>query len=368
MSGLYSDITVRNKKLKNRVVMAPMVCCAFNAEEGIFIRENMERYRDRARGGVGMIILEATSVNRTGRISTIQLGLWSDDQIAGFRRMAEYCRDYDCRLLVQLHHAGLAASSEVTTDPVAPSDFQGSNRSNQPVHARALTISEIASLQDDFVAAAVRAQKAGLDGVELHGAHGYLISQFFSPLVNKRQDNYGGSVVNRTRFAAETIAKIRSAVGPDFIISCRMGCDEPDTATSIQIAQELEKAGVDMLHISTGVTHFIAGKVNVDVTVPAHFHYNSIVYRGTLIKEKVKVPVIVVNNIKTPLDAAYLVEQRYADFVAVGRALLVDPEWVNKGQKYQQVTLCLRCKACCYHSRTTRCPQARTRKFMVREN
>ena len=336
-----------------------MVCSGFTGEDGLFTLKNIERYRDRARGGVGLIIIEATCINKTGRLSPTQLGLWSDDQIKGFSRIADYCHDYECKVLVQIHHAGLAVASGVTEDPVAPSDFQGLSRSNQKIRARALTLAEIAILQDEYVAAAVRAQKAGLDGVELHGAHGYLISQFFSPLVNKREDDYGGSLVNRTRFATEIIAKIRQAAGPDFMISCRMGCDEPDIESSIQIAQVLEKAGVDMLHISTGMTNYIAGEI-VDITVPKYFHYNSIVYRGTQIKEKVKVPVIVVNGIRTPLDAAYLVEHNYADFVAIGRGLLVDPEWANKGQKYLQVTPCLRCKACAYRNPPSTCPQTKT--------
>jgi NADPH2 dehydrogenase len=356
MSNLFSEISIRNLKIKNRIVMPPMTCSGFTGEDGLFTLNNIQRYRDRARGGVGLIIIEATSISKTGRLSPAQLGLWSDDQIKGFRRIADYGHDYKCRVLAQIHHAGLAAAGGVTQDPVAPSDFQGISRSNRIIRARALTSAEIAILQDEYVASAVRAWKAGLDGVELHGAHGYLISQFFSPLVNHREDNYGGSLGNRTRFAAEIIAKIRLAAGPDFIISCRIGCDEPDIESSIRIAQELEKAGVDLLHISTGMTGYIAGEI-ADIAVPPYFHYNSIVYRGTQIKEKVGVPVILVDGIRTPLDADYLIKNNYADFVAIGRGLLVDPEWANKGQKYLQVTPCLRCKACAYRNPPRTCPQ-----------
>lgn len=356
MSDLFSEIKIRNVKIKNRIVMPPMACSKYTGEDGVFTRENIERYRDRARGGVGLIIFEAACINRNGRFSNSQLGLWSDAQIKGFRRAAEFCHEYECRVLAQIHHAGLAAITGEAADFVAPSDFQGLSRSNQFVRARALTRDEISVLQDEFTAAAVRAQESGLDGVELHGAHGYLISQFLSPLVNKRQDEYGGSLPNRTRFASEIISKIRRAAGQDFIVSCRMGSNEPDLESSILIARELEKAGADMLHISTGMTDFIPGEVS-DIPVPAHFHYNSTVYRGTKIKEQVKIPVIVVNGIQSPLDADYLVKNNYADFVAIGRALLVDPEWANKGQKYQKITPCLRCKTCSYHGRSSSCPQ-----------
>jgi NADPH2 dehydrogenase len=361
VSNLFSEISIGNLKIKNRIVMPPMVCAGFTGEDGHLTLKNIERYRERARGGVGLIIIEATCINKTGRLSPAQLGLWSDDQIKGFSRIANYCHEYDTRVLVQIHHAGLAVAAGVTEDPVAPSEFQGKSRSGREVKARSLTTREIYNLQDEFAAAAVRARKAGLDGVELHGAHGYLVSQFFSPLVNKREDDYGGNLVKRTRFAAETISKIRQAVGPDFLISCRMGCDEPDIESSIQIAGEMEKAGVDLLHISTGISNFIEGEIHYPV-VPAYFHYNWIVYGGSLLKEKVKVPVIVVNGIRTPVEATYLIEHGYADFVAVGRGLLVDHDWANKGQKYLQVVKCNQCKTCAYRVPGNQCPQTKVRK------
>jgi NADPH2 dehydrogenase len=106
MGHLYSDIAVRNIKFKNRIVMPPMVCSGFTAEDGLFTLKNIERYRDRARGGVGLIIIEATCINQSGRLSPTQLGLWSDNHIKGFKQIANYCHEYDARILVQLHHAG----------------------------------------------------------------------------------------------------------------------------------------------------------------------------------------------------------------------------------------------------------------------
>jgi 2,4-dienoyl-CoA reductase-like NADH-dependent reductase (Old Yellow Enzyme family) len=361
VSDLFSEIFIRNLKIKNRIVMPPMVCAGFTGEDGLLTLKNIERYRDRARGGVGLIIIEATCVNKTGKLSPNQLGIWSDDHIKGFNRLASYCHEYDAKALVQIHHAGLAVARGVTGDPVAPSDFQGLSKTNQNVRARALTLAEIGTLQNEFVEAALRARKAGLDGIELHGAHGYLISQFLSPLVNKREDDYGGSLVNRTRFATEIISKIRQAAGEDFLISCRIGCNEPDIESSIQIAKLLEKAGADMLHISTGMNNFLAGET-VHPTVPPYFHYNWIVYGGTQIKEQVKVPVIVVNGIRTPVEATYLVQNNYADFVAIGRGLLVDHEWANKGRQYLQVTTCQHCKACAYRIPGNRCPQTKIKK------
>jgi len=358
MNELYSEITVRNTKIKNRIVMPAMVCPGLTGEDGLLSIKNTERYRDRARGGVGLIVIEATCVDKAGRLSLNQLGLWSDDQVRPLSRLAGYCHEHDARVLVQLHHGGLAAALEATGEHIAPSNFEGLSRSKRSIRARALTLSEIASIQEKYVSAAIRARRAGLDGIELHASDGHLISQFFSPLVNKREDDYGGSTANRTRFATEIVSEIRKAAGADFVISCRMGCDEPDLESSIQLASVLEKAGVDILNISTGANHFLAEK-SPEPAVPKYFHYNWVVYWGTLIKEKVGIPVIVGYGIRDPLEAGNLVENKQADFIAIGRGLLVDPEWANKGQKYLQVINCLHCKDCAYRNPPRSCPLAK---------
>jgi NADPH2 dehydrogenase len=139
MSNLFSEVSIRSLRIKNRIVMPPMSCSGFTGEDGLLTRENIERYRDRARGGVGMIILKATCISKTGRHSPTQLGLWSDNQIKGFNRIANYCHDYECKLLVQIHHTGLATDRGVNEDIIAPSTFQGLSRFKNIIRARALT-------------------------------------------------------------------------------------------------------------------------------------------------------------------------------------------------------------------------------------
>jgi NADPH2 dehydrogenase len=358
MSTLFSEISIRNIRIKNRIVMPPMVCFGVAGDDGKVTEWNIKHYQARAKGGVGLIIVEATCVDKSGRLATSQLGLWSDDQIEGFSKIAQACHQYGARVLVQVHHAGLATAKGVTGDIVAPSDFKGkSNRARSEIAARALTIGEINGLQDKFVAAAMRAKTAGLDGVELHGAHGYLISQFLSPLVNKRTDIYGGSIAKRTRFAIEVIKGIRKAAGEDFIIGCRMGCNEPDLESSIEIARRLEKAGLDLLHVSTGMTTFLGMDTGEAPQVPEDFKYNWIVYGGTEIKKNVNIPVIVVNGIRTPEQASYLVENGLADFTALGKGLLIDPEWANKARQNKEVIPCIDCKVCAYFRPGASCPQ-----------
>lgn len=342
--------------------MPPMVCFGWGGEEGLVTEKNVKHYEARAKGGVGLIIVEATCVSRNGRLADRQLGLWSDTQIDGFSQIAEACHQYGARILVQIHHAGLATSLNVSADRVAPSEYKGqSNVGGLNLPARALTLKEIKSIQADFIAAAMRAKKAGLDGIELHGAHGYLINQFFSPLVNLRQDSYGRNLEGRTRFTTELVEGIRTVNGEDFIIGCRMGSNEPDLQTGIEIAQRLEKSGIDILHISTGMTTIIKTDSVESQSVPPDFKYNWIVYGGTQIKRNVNVPVIVVNGIRTPEQANYLIEHDSADFVALGKGLLVDPEWANKAQRKQNGAFCIDCKVCGFFRPGAVCPQQEPR-------
>jgi 2,4-dienoyl-CoA reductase-like NADH-dependent reductase (Old Yellow Enzyme family) len=251
----------------------------------------------------------------------------------------------------------MVARKNITPSPLAPSNYQG-KMMNDMISARALKLNEIHTLQEKYVAAALRAQKAGLDGIEFHGAHGFLISQFFSPRVNKRTDVYGGNLNNRVRFVSEIIAGIRQQAGNDFIIGCRMGCNEPDLKTSIKIAKTLEKSGIDLLHISIG----LRPPADKGPAVPEGFNYNWIVYGGTEIKKHVNVPVIVVNGIRTPEQAAYLIEQGLADFTAMGIGLLIDPEWANKAQNHAPIIPCINCKTCKLFVRGGVCVQVKSAK------
>jgi 2,4-dienoyl-CoA reductase-like NADH-dependent reductase (Old Yellow Enzyme family) len=243
MADLFSPINIRNKTIKNRIVMPPMVCFGYAGTDGMVTDKNLKHYADRAQGGVGLIIIEATCVSRNGRLSDVQLGLWSDEHIEGFRKIAEVCHQHGVVVMVQIHHAGLAVHKNVTRDKFSASAFKGiSNLNAAEITAREMTVDEIYQVQSDFVSAALRAQKAGLDGVELHGAHGFLISQFLSPLVNLRKDGYGGSLIKRTRFVTEIVSQLRQATGPDFIIGCRMGADDPDLKSSIPNSTEPGKS------------------------------------------------------------------------------------------------------------------------------
>ncbi len=180
-----------------------MVSFSFAKEDGFVTEDKINHYRKLARGGVGLIILEATCVNSRGKLSKDQLEIGHDKYIEGLSKIVDVCHENGAKVFIQLHHAGLR--SRIEGEKVSSSDYDDGK-----IQARGLSIEEIHKIQDDFIKAAVRAEKAGFDGVELHGAHSYLLSQFFSEKVNKRDDIYGGSFENRIRIAKEIIEAIKN--------------------------------------------------------------------------------------------------------------------------------------------------------------
>lgn len=346
VTGLFSEINVKGHIIKNRVVMPPMVCFGWTDDRGLISEKNIEHYEKRAKGGVGLIIMEAHSISKDGRLSGTQLGIWSDDHIEGIKRVVDTCHSHGAAVMVQINHAGIQTPDEVCSVHIGPSDYNSGKK-----YGRAATYDGIKKIQNDFINAAKRAEAAGADGIELHGAHGYLIDQFMSPIINKRQDEYGGTIENRSRFACEIIDGIKSATRSNFIIGYRMGGFEPTLNEGIQIAGILEKHGINILHVSAGISD------GTNPSVPEGFPYNWIVHCGTRIKQHVSIPVIVVNDIRTPERASYLIENKMADFTAIGRCLLADPEWVNKTRDGREISYCLKCKPCRWFTDGTKCPR-----------
>ncbi len=342
-SNLYTPIYINDKKIKNRVVMPPMVCFNWADNSGILTKDHLKHYEERAKGGTGLIILEAHAVDKDGRLVDSQPGIWSDKHIERLGELATRCHKYDTKVLVQIHHAGYKTDKAVSDDIVAPSDYQDDNHT-----AREITVEEIKKLKNNFITAAIRAEKAGLDGIELHGAHGYILNQFLSPEVNKRKDSYGGDLIGRLTLAKEIIKGIKEEVSDDFIIGYRHGANTPDLKTGIEAASILQTYGLDFMNVSAGI-----GERPI---VPEDFLYNWIVYCGSEIYKELEIPVIVVNEIRKPEQAEYLVDNQLSDMVAVGRGLLVDPNWVNKGKQDIAVNPCLECKKCQWFEDGYKCP------------
>lgn len=342
MKKSNTPIVIGTKTVKNRITFAPTVKFGWSDSSGRVTDRFVRHYEERAASGTGLICVEATCITPEGRLAPSQLGLWEDGQIEGHAAITRACRRYGAVMLVQLHHGGYNTHPECGPSKgpsVVEWPYFGGTKTTE-----AFTRDEIIGLRDQFIKVAVRARKAGYDGVQLHGCHSYLINNFLSPTFNKRTDDYGGNTENRARFGSEIIRGIRDACGRDFIVSVRTTVAEPTIAEACAIADEYVKAGADYLQTSSG----IAPAGPEDVGYPGELPYNSIVWAGTMIHRHMagRVPVSVVNGILTPELANYILDNDLADTIDAARALLADPNWSKAVTENASCVSCRNCKVC----------------------
>lgn len=319
----------------------------FASEQGEPTQRVLDHYDVRAAGGVGLVIVEGTCVHPTGRGFINQLGVFDDSFVPGLRTLAQTIKSHGPVCLLQLYHGGRQANPKITgTQPLAPSAVACPISRITP---KEMSLEDIDEIQEAFAEAARRARDAGFDGVELHAAHEYLLSEFLSPYTNKRTDRYGGSLENRGRMLLETVRRIRERVGSEFILSVRINGDDYvegglNVTEAIQVGKALEKEGVDLLNVSGGVyitPHLIISPLPLGPGV--HIHLSA------ALKSAVKIPVIGVGRITTPEFAEKVLAEEKADLVALGRALLVDPEWPKKARdgRSSEIRPCLGCNQGC---------------------
>ncbi len=353
---LFSPGKIGGMELRNRLVMAPMVV-QLAAENGAVTERTLDYYLRRARGGAGLIIVEASYVAPSGKAFACQLGIDRDALVPGHVELVEAVHRNGAKIALQIHHGGARAHPGLTGGVLlAPSPIAAEGSSTIP---RALTEQEIEELAERFASAAQRAQRAGYDAVEIHGAHGYLIHGFLSPASNQRSDAYGGNTENRLRFAAMVVRKVREAVGARFALLFRMsaeggyGIDE-----AVQIARALDAWGVDAIHVSAGGTAPI-GLVPAD-TSPMARPEGWLTGYADAIKQRVTAPVIVVGEIRHPGFAENVLVQGKADFIALARPFLADPDWPEKakagmGEEIRHCISCDYCRLALLHTRPIRC-------------
>lgn len=342
LEKIFEPIEIGSMQVKNRFVMPPMVVNYVN-EDGTANETLIAYLEERAKGGWGLIIPENYTVAYNARGFAKLPGLWNDEQILSHKELTKRIHAYGAKIVAQINHAGRQTSSATAgVQVVAPSAIACPIIGEIP---KALTIEEINAIVEQFGDTALRAKKAAFDGIEIHGAHGYLINQFMSLSSNKRRDEYGGNIQNRARFALEIIKNIQSKVGVDFPIIYRMSANEfveegLTTQDSKHIAILLEKAGVHALHVSNGVyasVQYIIPDVNMEAGWSTDI--------ASEIKSVVSIPVITVGKINDPLLAESILVSGKADLVAMGRAALADPHLPNK-VKEGRITEIIKCTAC----------------------
>lgn len=332
--------------LRNRIIMPPMVT-NYSADDGGVTPRYLDYMEARAKGGVGLIIVEASSVHPSGKGFPNGVCIHDDSLIPGLKTLVERVHAHGAKIAIQLHHGGRQTSPGVTGRPlVAPSDWSGPG---EP--ARAMTIEEIGEIIEAFGKAAERAVAAGFDAVEIHGAHGYLLTEFLSNYTNKRTDQYGGSIANRVRLSREIIARVRRSVGDEYTVLYRLTTEEdvPDGITvneAEQIVEELLAEKIDGIHVVAGnyeCTHMIIAPMAVRQGCNAE--------RAERVRRAVsgRVPVIVAGRIKDIAMAEDLIDKGCADFVAMGRALIADPDMPAKAAKgdFAGIRKCIGCNDGC---------------------
>ena len=345
---LFEEGRIGSMMLKNRAVMMPMATDMAD-KDGIVTPRQIRYYQERAKGGVAMIIHEYTGVDDVDSIPSIHnLRIARDYHISAMEELTDAVHLYNCKIVAQIHHGGATSNPAFTgRDNLAPSAVPIAD--GRPV-PREMTLEDIKRVQQKFIDAAVRCKKAGYDAVELHGAHGYLIAQFFSKYYNRRTDEYGGSVENRCRFIAEIIAGIRGKLGRNFPILVRMCGDEMTPVEGfltledgIEIAKYLESCGIDAINISNGSAR--NGDANCE---PFSYQPGWKKHVAKAYKAALHIPVIATNTIKDPDFAEQLLEEGVCDFVGLGRSQLADPEFMKKARegRADEIRKCIGCLYC----------------------
>ena len=343
---IFSPMTIRHMTVKNRIVMMPMGT-NFGEQNGEMSFLHINYYEQRAKGGTGLLIVENASVDSPqGSNGTTQLRIDSDNYIPRLYKLCENVHKHGACIAIQINHAGASAmSSRIGMQPVSASDVPSKEGGEIP---RPLTKEEILNIVRKYAEAARRAQICGFDAVEIHAGHSYLISQFLSPIYNKRTDEFGGSAENRTRFARMILEAVRKQVGPHFPIFLRISADElmeggntlEDTLAYLEC---LEKE-VDVFDVSCGLNGSIQYQIDANY-LPDGWRS----YMARAVKEKFGKPCIAVGNIRHPQIAEEILAKGDADFIGMGRGLIAEPEWVNKVEYGNECDLrsCISCNIGC---------------------
>jgi 2,4-dienoyl-CoA reductase-like NADH-dependent reductase (Old Yellow Enzyme family)/thioredoxin reductase len=346
LKNLFSPMKIGNLEIANRLVVSAMVTLYCN-DDGTVTEKYIAYHEAKAKGGWGLIITEDYAIDPQGRGFPKLAGLWEDAQIESHAELTRRVHQYNSKIFAQIYHAGRQTNPRVIGgQPWAPSPIPSPATRTIP---HEMTTDEIREMVEKFGDCALRIKKAGFDGIEIHGAHGYLIAQFLSSYSNKRTDQYGGNLPNRVRFALEVIANIREKAGRDYPVSFKISADEfiPGGRTIEEtkaIAVLLQEAGIDAILVSAGVYGS-----NPAITPSAATPQGWLVDFAEEVKKVVTIPVMTVGRITEPLMAETIIAGRKADFVAMARASLADPDLPIKAEihNFDDIVRCIGCMQGC---------------------
>jgi 2,4-dienoyl-CoA reductase-like NADH-dependent reductase (Old Yellow Enzyme family) len=348
--SLFTPGKIGPLTLKNRVLMASMTTRTAD-KDGFVTDDSIAYYAARARGGVGLITVEMAAPERAGKHRHFELGISDDKFVPGLRKLVDAIHDAGSKAGIQLGHGGGHTRVDVSGEaPIAPSAIPHvvQEGHTETIIPEEMSIERIAQTVRAFADAAVRAQQAGFDMVEIHAAHGYLISQFLTPLENQRTDQYGGSLENRARFGLEILKEVKAAA-PQLAVIFRLNGDDFFGDGLVfeeakQVAVRAAEDGAHAIHMSGG--HYRSQPSAAIMIPPMGTAETPFLHYADEVRKAVNVPVITVGRMGHPGQAIAAIENGHADFVALGRPLLADPEWVQKAESGKSVRLCLACNTC----------------------
>ena len=325
---LSSPFQIKGQQIKNRIVVPPMADFGATDPDGLVNSRHLKRYAEFAAGGAGLIITEACTVCQVHEERNT-IGVFDDSCITGMAQLAKVIKQNNTVALVQLLNAGINYLPYRSVEEIPKDVFY--------------------KYKQEFIDAAIRCKKAGFDGVEFHAAHGFYLNQVIE--TSARTDGYGGTFNCRVRLLSELIQEIRQQCGTDFIIAVRFGNHNIDEL--IATGKIIEAAGGDILDISSGMGTY---------QKPEDFPFDSKIFASSCVKKEVSLPVICVGNIDSSEVAEQILQDEYADFIAVGRGHLCDPAWGNKVLYGKEPTKCLHCRNCMWYIDGEKCPVVRERK------
>ena len=350
MNVLLTPARIGSVEIPNRIVMPSMTTRTADAE-GIVTDASLAYYAARGRGGTGLITVEMASPERAGRHRRRELGIYDDRFLPGLTRLTAEIRHHGAKASIQLGHGGGHTRVDICGEtPIAPSPIPHPvyEVTFETIVPQEMSHSRIAQTVAAFAAAAVRAKRAGFDCVEIHAAHGYLISQFHAPFENRRSDEYGGSLANRARFGLDVLRAVKAAVG-EMPVIYRLSVEDYfagglTAPEGKQIAIWAAEAGADALHISAG--HYRSLPTAHVMIPPMTMPDAPFLDFAAEVKKEIRVPVIAVGRLGDPATATAAVSDGKADFIALGRTLIADPQWVEKLRRGEPIRRCLACNTC----------------------
>ncbi len=346
MSKLFSSLSIKNLTLKNRLIRSATTSY-WSDENGLLRKPIFDYYEKLSKGGLGLIIKGHSYIMESGKAHTGQSGLTNDEHVKSMKKLTDLVHSNDVPIIAQLNHAGLSARADRMT---------ASNYKTENWTAREATINDIEHVIESFANSAELALQAGFDGVQIHGAHGYLISQFLSDKVNKREDKYGGTLRNRAQLLFDVYSAIRKKIGHSNIVGIKLNCDDfvPEgglqVKDSVLITNWLDEMGIDFIEISGGgieqdrtITRKTRGKPNKS---SPYYEANFAGHAEIIRKAITTVPLALVDGFRTKKAMESILDNNIVDLISMSKPLIIEPDFPNRLKEGQEKSACIDCRKC----------------------